>query len=298
MLFVLIALLFWAIMSLNDNMQGNVDVKINIYNVPDTVTFINDPPDMLHVTVRDKGTHMLRQGVLQTPTLDINFGDFSSDGRFRFSHSDVTGSLRALFGPAAQIGSISVDSISLRYTDYPGRRIPVEVAYDVTAASGKIVDGRPRALPSAVTVYSTPDILDTLTRIFTRKVKLRDLNEPTQVEIDLSRIPGAKIVPGKVTVKVPVEPLVKKESMVTVKADNVPPGKDILFFPAKVRVEYFVPMSRFSGDTPGLEVRADYNEAMSTTSDRVGIVLMPVPRDVINPHLTIDSVEYTLVKER
>ena len=59
LVFVVIASLFWLVMWLNDSIQETFDVRLRIYNVPDSVTFIDNPPAGLHVTVRDKGTSLL-----------------------------------------------------------------------------------------------------------------------------------------------------------------------------------------------------------------------------------------------
>ena len=63
LIFVAISALFWFILALNDSAQDNFNVKIQITNVPDTVTFISDIPEKVHVSVRDKGTNLWRSGI-------------------------------------------------------------------------------------------------------------------------------------------------------------------------------------------------------------------------------------------
>ena len=60
LVFVVIAALFWFIMALNDSAQDDFEVRVAITNVPDSVTFINLPPQKIHVMVRDQGVNLWR----------------------------------------------------------------------------------------------------------------------------------------------------------------------------------------------------------------------------------------------
>ena len=130
LVFVAIAGSFWLIMSLNDNSQKTFAVQLRLYNVPDSITFIEDLPTRLHVTVRDRGTSLRR------PTLEINFREYADRGVFRYSAADLYSTLRHTFGASAQVTSVSIDSLHCTYTSLPGRRVPLRVLCDVTAAPG------------------------------------------------------------------------------------------------------------------------------------------------------------------
>lgn len=296
LVFVGIAALFWLIMALNDNMTRNLTVGFRLTNVPDTVTFINDPPASFHVTVRDKGTSLLRNGVMKEPDLSFNFKDFSESGIFRLSHTDIMSGLKNLFGTSVQIQSCSLDSLRLSYTANRGKRVPVIVSVDVSAASGYIISGPPIPEVRAVTVFSNRDVLDTITRVYTSLVVKRNLSQTTVVDVKMRSVAGAKLIPNKIKVTIPVEPLVNKESLVVVEAEGVPQGESLLFFPPKVPVSYFVPMSLFNEEELPITVKVNYNEIYRTSGDKVPLKITGYPDYIINPELKTDSVEYSVVK--
>ncbi len=295
--FVAVATLFWFILAMNDNVTKTVDVRVKIDNVPDSVTFLNDPPEEFHVTVRDKGTNLLRNGIFNKPLLSLNFRDYANNGKFRFSRSDLNSSLKSRFGSSAQITSTSIDSLLLNYTTEKGRRIPIVVRSEVTAASGYVISGRPEPLERAVVVYSYPEILDTISRVYTELLVRRNLSETSEYTVKLCAIPDVKIVPCQIKVRVPVEPLVKKESIVTIHAKNVPEGESLLLFPSRVSITYFVPMSLFNTDLVPVDVAVDYNDTKVTPGDRIPVRIYDYADYVVNAELGSDSVEYTLVKE-
>lgn len=297
LIFLFIAALFWLVMALNDNVTRTIDVRLNVTYVPDSVTFINDPPASFHVTVRDKGTTLMRAGGMNRAAVSFNFRDYAEGGRFRVSSADISGALKATFGNSAVISACSLDSLNLAYTSDKGKRVPVVVSFDVSASPGFIISYTPVPEPASVLVYADRETLDTISRVYTRRLVHRNLEEPYEAKIGFRPISGVKIVPSEISVRIPVEPLVKKESMVTVKAVGVPDDKGLLFFPTKIPVVYYVPMGLFNSEEVPFEVIVKYSDIFSSGGDRVAVKLGPVPDYIENVQLKADSVEYSLIKK-
>lgn len=296
LIFVVIAALFWFILALNDSIQDDFEVKVNIYNVPDSVTFITVPPQKIHVMVRDQGTNLWRNGIFGSATVNINFRDFGADGVFRMSRSELNATLKNVFGPSATLLSSSIDSLALTYTTLPGKRVPVDVSADLSPAVGKIISERPVVTPNSVVVYSTRNVLDTITRVFTEHFSRRNLEESTEIPVKLHSIPNVRIEPSAVRVKVEVEPLVRKQASVSIQVQNVPAGLDLLLFPSNAMVEYYVPMSRFNPNSPDrVDVGVDYND-LKEGSHKLPLHLLYTNPGLLNMRLLSDSVEYTIVR--
>ncbi len=296
LVFVAISTFFWIILALNDNAQGSYNVKVAINNCPDSVTFISDIPEKLHVTVRDKGTSIWRNHY-RHPTMNINFKEYADACELRYSKNDIITSLKSIFGPSAQIVSISLDSLYLEYTSNKGKRIPVVVDADVSAASGSIIEGFTKASPSNVLVYGDQKVLDTIHKVRTERLILSDLSENTTVEVHLRKISDARILPSKVNVTVPVEPLVKKKASITITPVNVPHGESLLLFPSKVPVEYYVAMSRLNDDDdPEIELEVDFKAIPPSHNGKLHVRVARYPDRLKNLSLINDSVEFTIVK--
>lgn len=297
LVFVAIAGSFWLIMSLNDNSQKTFAVQLRLYNVPDSITFIEDLPTRLHVTVCDRGTSLLRNGILRRPTLEINFREYADRGVFRYSAADLYSTLRHTFGASAQVTSVSIDSLHCTYTSLPGRRVPLRVLCDVTAAPGHVIASRPTCSVRQVTIYSNMEWADTITAVTTDRLVKRGMKDSGKFAVRVHPVPGVKIVPAKVDVTVHVEPLVKKKSTVPVNVSNVPAGESLLIFPANVEVTYFVPMDRFNDKDVDITVEADYNDLATRRGRRLPIRVTRSGRNFVNATLLTDSVEYTIVRQ-
>lgn len=298
LVFVVIATIFWFITALNESVSQSYEVQFSIRNIPDSVTFITDPPTDFHVSLRDKGTNILRSGVFKNPVIDVNFEDYARNGVFRISASDLNAEIKADIGSNASISGISIDSLRLYYTDQPGRRVPILVQSDLTAASGYVISGSPTPVKGSVLAYSIRDEADTLRRVYTKKVVKKDLSQSIVVTVPIIAPANVKLIPSEIEVRINVEPLVRKETYIRVDVDNLPAGEGLLLFPNSVPVSFYVPMSRFNDDSFPIRVYVDYQDTYKTPGSRIPLYLVDSSGSIINPTLSTDSVEYTLVKKK
>lgn len=296
-IFVAIAAVFWFIIALNDNITETFNVRLNIVNVPDSVTFINEPPREIHLTVRDKGTNILRSGVVKNPAVNINFTEYASDGLFRVSTSELMAEIKSDLGGAAQITSCSIDSLRYHYAVGPGKRVPVVVHSNVTAANGYVIEGKPYAVQKTALVYSYRDEIDTIHLVYTKNLVKKELSQTTSFPVGIVQIPGVRIIPSKVDVNVVVQPLVNKEVYVEVDLLNVPEGVNMILFPNRVPVSYFVPMNQFGDENINVHVVADYNDIALSKSSMIPVRITSSDPNLVNVVLKADSVEYSLLKQ-
>ena len=57
--FVLLSLIFWFMQGLNEEVENSFKIPIQLQNLPEKTTLINDLPSHIEVRVRDKGPVML-----------------------------------------------------------------------------------------------------------------------------------------------------------------------------------------------------------------------------------------------
>lgn len=298
LVFVCVSAVFWFILALNDSAQDHFNVNLRIINRPDSVTFISDVPERLHVSVSDKGTNLWRHGYLKHPTVNIDFKEYAGEGVLRYSYNDLMSSLKETFGGTATVTSVSLDSLLIYYTTDPGKRVPVLVNCQIYPASGSTLSGSVKASPASVQVYGSKSILDTIKYVSTELVELRNLSESTVINTKLQRLKGARALPSSVDLDITIEPLVKKQAMVTVEAINVPEGYDLLLFPSKVPVEYYVAMSKLNDDEDQyIHLGVNYHDIDKSKEGKLHVEIMKFPERLKNLNLRTDSIEFAVVKD-
>ena len=298
LIFVVVSSLFWFIMALNDSAQNHFNVSIRINNKPDSVTFISNVPEKLHVSISDKGTNLWRNGYLKHPSINIDFKEYSSDGVLRYSYNDLMSSLKECFGSEATVSSLSLDSLQLFYTTSPGKRVPVKVNSQVYPASGNILEGSVTANPAYVLVYGSKEVLDSINYVPTVPVTLRDLTETTEMEVKLQKLKNSRVIPDKIVINVPIEPLVRKQEMVTVDAINVPEKEELLLFPSKIPVEYYVAMSKINDiEDNFIKLTVDFNDIAESKNGKLKVSIQSFPERLKNLKLNTNEIEYAIVKD-
>lgn len=299
-LFLAISFVFWLMLSLNNEAQQEVDIPLAVVNVPDSVTFITLPPHTVKVSVRDKGTSLLRYAISTPSTLKINWADYASrngDNRFLMTRQDIAARLRDYFGPSSQIVSVNPDSIRIIYTDSPGRKVAVNLIADVRAALGHIVNGNLTIEPDSVTLYSVTDLPHSLDTVQTLPIVRGRLTDTTSVHVKINPIAGVRIIPDVVRVTIPVEPLIARTQVAQIIVRNLPQGYGLLTFPSRVELSYLIPMSLYNQPPQEVKAYVDFTQALASPTSKVAVTLSLIPDTYRNISFTPDSVEY-IVEER
>lgn len=292
--FLLISTVLWFVLSLNEETQFDMRMPVRLSHVPDSVTIISNPPSAISVSLKAKGTQMLKQSFGNVPTMNIDFRVYRSRNAILLGEADIKALARSSFG-GATILVVSPDSINLAYTSKPGIPMPIVIDYKVTASPQSTIAGRPRLSMDSVLVYSAGRIPYNLNAISTEPIRLTNLNRTTTTKVRLVAPSNTRVIPDSVDVTFSVEPLISKTRKVVIEPVNVPDGIKLITFPAQIEVFYMVPMSIYNYTDPHFRVLADYNTISNTSDSRkIKLRLRDVPENLQNVHLSADSAEYII----
>lgn len=139
---------------------------------------------------------------------------------------------------------------------------------------------RTNGIPHSLKVVSTEPIVKS------------DLKDTTRYEVKVKPIAGVRIIPDKVTVTVPVEPLIARKRMAVIEAQGVPEGKNLVTFPSKVEVSYLVPMSAYNDEYP-LKAFVEYND-VKKPGNKIPVTLSMLPSIYHSVSFSPESVEYII----
>lgn len=296
LLFLAVSYGFWVILALNDDMQQEVSVRLEIADVPKGYTFITEPPRELSLSVRDKGTVLANYSISGGKTLKINYADMAFDDendRVTLSQQALENRLRSFFDPTTQIVSMRPDSLSLIVTDRAPNLAKVIPDVEVTPASQFVISGPIRVEPDTVSVYSARHLRVRPRTVNTLKITRSELRDTLTVEVRLQSEAGTRVVPGKVRLTVPIEPLISKSREIAVQlihaSDDV-----VVLFPSRVRVSYLLPMSLYNSENNVVTVTADFARRHG---GKIPLTIGALPDFYRGVELSTDSVEY-LVEQK
>ena len=286
-------------MALNETYEKEIEIPVQLVEIPKNVVLTSDTTTIVRVTVRDKGFSLLAYlyGNKINP-ISVKFKNYAKKtGVGVIPQAELQKIMsRQLFSSSA-ILSMKPDKYEYFFNYGLKKRMPVRLI-------GKIIPGQSYYLskitfsPDSVDIYASREMLDSIKHVNTEPLNIRNLTDTVIKDVALYRIKGVKYVPEKVKVSICPDILTEEKCEVPIEAVNMPEGKILRTFPSRVTVTFTVGASLFRTISPErFKVVVDYNELMAEPSDKCNIYLRSVPHGVRNARLSVAQVDY-LIEEQ
>ncbi len=297
--FLILSGTFWLLMVLNETYEREIDIPVQLVDIPDNVVLTSDTTTNVRLLVRDKGFSLLA----------YLYGNKIHTVKVRFqSYAKKTGSgvipsselqkilMRQLFN-SSQIVGMSPDKFEYFFNYGLKKRVPVKLL-------GRIVPSPSYYLskifikPDSVDIYASGEMLDSIKQVNTQVVNVTNLTDTLVRTVGLRKIKEVKYVPETVEISICPDILTEEKCEVPIVAVNMPEGKVLRTFPSRVTVTFTVGAGMFRSIRPELfKVVADYNEVMAKPSDKCNIYLRSVPHGVRDARISVNQVDY-LIEEQ
>ncbi len=296
--FVLLALVFWFLQGLNDEVEGKFEVPVEVQNIPEKAILIDEFPATIEVKLRDRGTAMLNYLFNGVDPIHIDFQEYE-EGRTSIvlPPSQLRHVLQESLHPSTRILSMSLDTLRVAYTQNPGKRVKVVVKSTITTSPQTVVSGDIQLNLDSVLVYGDYKELDKIQEVYTEDIRETMLNDTLRKKVAVNRIPHVRIIPDSVVVMIPVEEMISKTLEVPVVAHNLPDNWRITILPSTVQLTCVMPFSRFSQVNDSSFVLGVEQPNLSRHSAKLGINVINAPAFVSNITLSQDSVDYILIEQ-
>lgn len=295
LVFVVISAILWGVLSLNEEEQYDVKMPLKITHQPDSVTLITPGPDAINVSVRARGSELLKMSLGNVPSVNVDFRAYRSGNHLFLSNAELKGLARNSLG-GTQVSVLFPDSISIPFTTQPGTAYRVSVDYKIYPGPQSAVVGNPKLSQDTVLVYSASMGRHRSAKtIRTEEIRLEGIDKTTTRRVKLIPPSGCRAIPDSIDVTFEIEPLILKKRTKIIRPINVPSDTKVITFPAQVDVIYMVPMSSHKDSEPEFEVVADYKETTKRPGNtKIKLKLVDVPNKYQNVHLSTDSAEYLI----
>lgn len=296
LIFVFISFIFWAFLSLNNNIQHDIEIPIKIKEIPDSSTIITSVPDHVSVSVKDKGISLLKFLVGKTPVLNLRFKDYAlQEGVFFISNTELRRRIRGLFENSTTIQGISIENIDIKYTNLPGKKVPIRLDLDIRPNIQYVIYGSIKQDVDSAVVFSDRNTLAEIEEVYTYRVEERNLKDTLLRTVAIAPMQNVKIDPERIQLTIPVEPLISKKLNIPVQVKNMPAEMNVITFPSVVEVSFLVPFSMYRKNLPMMAV-VDFNDIARAKSNKVNVKIDESPALYNNVSLAQDSVEFIIEK--
>ena len=293
---LLVSALFWFMLTVNDDSVREFHIGVEINGIPQDINLINQPPSQITVMVRDRGSSFFKYMFKDDPVISFDFNDFvKANNQFSVSRNELLTHIRNVVGRNASVISVNPDSIRASFTTLPPRKVKLIINTDITPSNECVLSGRIKSSADSVLVYSIAPLPSDFDRVETQLVYASGLKDTASFKAYVKQVSGMRIEPSTVDITVPIEPLIRKQAVVPLVVDNQPEGVNLITFPSNVTINYLIPMSLYKRVFSDVKAHVDYNMLVdANTTDKLPVMVLPVPDLIRDLTFTPDSVEYLI----
>lgn len=294
--FLILSAIFWLILTLNEGYEKELKIPVRIVNVPKNVMLTSPSVDTVRATVRDQGWVLL----------NYMFGEYNNNVKIDFRNYDKTfgkgvvpnADLKRLIEQSLELSSkvtaVKPEKLEYFYNNGEHKRVPVHW-------NGRVI---PEQLffishvdykPDTVDVYASREKLDSIRIVYTEPLNYVGFRDTLLVDCKLAHAADVKVVPERIQVVFHTDLLTEESIDVPIKCINLPAGKTLRTFPAKVRVNFVAGVSQIRELTADeFTVVADYLEIEQKASEKCNIYLKEVPHGISRATLNTKQVDYLI----
>ncbi len=296
--FLFVAFGFWILQALNETFETEIEVPLQLENVPENVMITTAPPSHVHVTVRDRGAVLVkyfRKQKLKTVNLLFDKYDNGSDGsRVRIPHSDVTSMIQGQLNGTTNVLSLEPDTLEFYFNRGLARKLPVKHLGKVSTTSQNYLRTM-TSTPDSVTVYAPAKVLDTMRMAYTDEFCLEELRNNTTMVVSMLPIKGVRYIPENVEITADVDYYTEKTVEVPIVGVNFPADRTLRTFPAKAKITFRIGAAEYEKiNAENFVLTATYEELLRNSSSKFPLQLKSTPKGISNIRINPQEVDYLI----
>ena len=292
--------IFWLSLTLNETYEREFSIPVSVVDIPKNAVLTSDEVDTIKMTIRDKGIVLVA----------YQYGDYLNRLRIPFKNytrNNGSGSVPASelqklvyqnLVSSSKITACKPDKLEFFYNYGTHKKVPVRWSGRVIPEELYFIS-RVDYSPDSVTVYASDEKLDSINIIYTETLNYANFRDTLSITCQLAKLKGVKVVPDKVKINFFTDVLTEENiEGVPIQGINLPEGKVLRTFPAKVTVSFVTGVSVFRNLRPeDFTIVADYNEIKRHPSEKCRITLKNVPQGISRARLDVTLVDYLIENE-
>lgn len=297
LMFLVMSAVFWVLTTLNETYEAEIEVRLEIADVPANTVITEDLPDTIRVLVRDKGFNIAKYLYVDNmPVVRLPFHMYSGQQNHgNVTQGEIQKILRPRFGETCTILSIKADHLDFYYSHGAQKKVPLLFGGNASAKTNYYVM-KIKVVPDSVVVMASKEALDTISACYTEAVDIDNIDKSLTKEVPLAHIVGAKTSIPRAKVRVVVDQLTEAVVPVPIKAVNLPPQTMMKTFPARVDVKVSLGMAMVGRLRPEqFSVVVDYFDlAERSPQEKLPLRIASKPDFVLKAWLAVRDVDYVI----
>lgn len=234
-------------------------------------------------------------------TLEIDFEKDVQrlDSVFQWNYISNQQKLSNSFQSAIEIIDVYPKQISIPFVQEYSKKVPIELNSQITFYPGYDFVQNPILVPDSILIVGSPKAIDTINYVNTELLQLNKLQGSYSGNIKLNLPKSSQIKISNTIVKTEIlsEKFTEGSVDVPVNIINIPSEMKINYFPKRLTVIYYLPLSQYGKiSASDFKIECDFKANYSDGSTFVLANLASVPEFIKRARLSNDKIEFIFLK--
>jgi hypothetical protein len=226
------SVIIWGTISLSEEYYANVNVPLRVVGFPKGFTIGNEIPDNITIKLRGIGWKLFAVNIGKDVAYNISVNgdsgiiqiklmDHLTDNRWMLSELDII--------------DIIPNSLLLSIERRIKKKLPIVADLSLDFKAGYGLAKQVVLEPDSIVIDGPHSVVNSLTEIKTKEIKLSSLDKLTIKNIDFIYLPGTSFGTKFVSVNLDIQRIVDKQfDDIDVEVLDVPPDRDVILLPSKI----------------------------------------------------------------
>lgn len=296
-LFFLMSAGFWVSQNLNEDYEMLVRAPLVLENVPEDVVITTELPPYVMVSLKDKGSSLVKFYRGTMPALDIDFRRYDpgiNEGRAIVPLLDVRSAVERHVNSNTRILAIECDTLEFFYNRGISRKLPVVMSGAVKTMPHTYLRSM-NFEPDSVMVYAPQAMLDTMHAVYAQVKNAAPLSQSEVLKGFFSHAKGVCTIPSEVDMHAEVDYYTEKVVEVPIVGANFPANKSLRTFPGKASLTFRIGAAQYNNvSAEDFTLVVTYEELLRNAQPKYRLRLKSQPDCVTNVRIHPMEVDYLI----
>ena len=286
----------WVFVQFSKEYTEAVELPISYVNVPKDKILSPDNPKKLDLRVKENGLHIAITKLFpHVVYIDVSDSKME-DGKLLYNIEDQKSALLAQLNLDYDKAEFLKKTLIIAYQQRAVKTLPIRSNVELDFAIGYSALEDVTFQPDSVRVSGPENILDTLTEVFTKPLKIKNITKDLKgkISLDTSYLAEVSFYETQIQYTLRTDKFTEGKVQVPLKLINVPEGMNVVIFPKEITVIYQVSLNQFNSvKKEDFKVVVDFKNAVNSD----GYLLAQVteqPQQVNNVRLNEKKIQFVI----
>ena len=300
LLSLMLALGIWLVHNLTLRYSSIMNVTVTaVSNIPGRAAESSNTA-VISARCRASGFKLIRNRRNEDNTIKVFFNpeEFTrgDNDSYYISSNALASYVPDIFGEDVQLESFVTQNAIFRFSAENNKKVPVSPKLITSFRPQYTAMGSIQFSPDSVMLYGDPNYLESLDRVFTRPLELKNLKNDAHGEVALDVPSGIRSSDQTVSYSLQVTRFVEVSSEIRIDVINLPADKFLSVYPSTAKVLFRCVFPLSVDPTRNVSLYIDYEEFTQSINGRCVARLSGLPSSVID--YTVEPQVFECIEEQ